>query len=213
MSNYIFLPVVSGDMLSLANIIQRFFAGNPAGPIVDILKNNYVSGWKKGAMRKLGKGCLRNLQSQDTLYIVSHGAGKPGSDSIGETRDDGALKKYTQEELAGVLKAEGLPSSFRNVHLLTCGSGLMNKNTIDFSPKAAKILGTNQVRDPKLVKSLRNRKSVARQLCNAMKKNGYKNIQVTGYLGEISLFPPNRVSIKNYFTKQEQDLSWKVVAG
>ena len=212
MPNYIFLPVKSAEMQRLAQNISGFLSANSAGPITQILTTPYELGWKKGAMRKLGLGCLRSVQPQDILYIVSHGAGYPGSGNIGTQRFDGVLKKYTQEELAEVLKAEGLTTSFRNIHLLTCGSGLMNKNTIAVAPKAAKTLDISQMRDPKLSPLLTHRESVVRQLCNAMKRIGYAGIQVTGYLGEISVRPPNRITIEEYFTKHEMDLSWKIVA-
>lgn len=208
MPNFIFVPVVSTNMLRDAGIASAFLGG------AKILRNPYESGWKKGFARHFGSGCLSEVGANDSLYIVCHGAGYPGSAQIGEKRADGVLKAYTMSQLAGVLSGEGLTKRFRDLHLFTCGSGLMNKNAeVDVPLKAAAFLGIDSpiIRDPKLHAKYTQKESIARALFNAMRADGYNSIQVTGYLGDIVTRPPNRITIEEYFGGEEHGLDWKLI--
>ena len=210
MANHIFLPVVSTAMLRTAGIASAFLGG------ATIHHNPHESGWKKGFERKFGAGALSTVGANDSLYIVCHGAGHPGSGEIGETRADGVLKKYNMKQLAGVISAEGLNKRFRDLHLFTCGSGLMNKAAVLNVPaKAGAMLGIQGssivARNPHLSAGYKQRDSVARALWNALKGEGYRNIQVTGYLGDIVTRPPDRITIEDWFTDTEYGLDWKLV--
>jgi hypothetical protein len=197
MANYIFLPVVSSEMTGMATTVAAFLDN------AKILKNVHVSGWKKGYERHFGTGCLAGVRDNDSLFVLLHGAGYAGSKQIGAKRDtDGNLKAYDAPNLARVLDQEGLVHTFRDLHMFTCGSGLMNKNA---------IANGLQVRDPKLNPKYQAHESIARQMSNEMKKKGFRVVRVTGYLGDIVVRPPNRVTIEDSVSGQEFGLDWKVV--
>lgn len=197
MANYIFLPVVSAEMTGMATTVAAFL--NHAR----ILKNVHVSGWKKGYERRFGTGCLACVRDNDSLFVLTHGAGYAGSKQIGAKRDtDDKLKAYDAPNLARVLDQESLVHTFRDLHMFTCGSGLMNKNA---------IVNGLQARDPKLNPKYEAHESIARQMSNEMKKKGFSVIRVTGYLGDIVVRPPDRVTIEDSVSGQEFGLDWKVV--
>ena len=210
MARFIFVPVVSTDMLRHAGIASAFLGG------AKILRNPHESGWKKGFERRFGTGCLSEVGSNDSLYVVCHGAGYPGSAQIGETRADGKLKAYNMQELATVIAAEGLTRRFRDLHMFTCGSGLMNKSkVVEVPKKAAWMLGIDDTsivtRDPRLNAKYKKHESIARQLYEALRADGYHSIQVTGYLGDIVTRPPDHITIEEYFGGEEHGLDWKLV--
>jgi hypothetical protein len=209
-ANFVFVPVVSTDMLRHAEIAAAFLRG------AKILRNPHESGWKKGYERRFGGGCLSEVGANDSLYVVSHGAGYPGSAQIGETRADGKLKAYNMKQLASVIAAEGLTKRFRDLHMFTCGSGLMNKSRIvDVPQKAGMVLGiagsSIVTRDPRLDAKYKQHESIARQLFDALRAEGYHSIQVTGYLGDIVTRPPDHITIEEYFSEREFGLDWKLV--
>ena len=197
-------------MLRHAGIASAFLGG------AKILRNPHESGWKKGFERRFGTGCLSEVGSNDSLYVVCHGAGYPGSAQIGETRADGKLKAYNMQELATVIAAEGLTRRFRDLHMFTCGSGLMNKSkVVEVPKKAGWMLGIDDTsivtRDPRLNAKYKKHESIARQLYEALRADGYHSIQVTGYLGDIVTRPPDHITIEEYFGGEEHGLDWKLV--
>jgi hypothetical protein len=210
MARFIFVPVVSPAMLRDAGIAAAFLGG------AKILRNPHESGWKKGFERRFGTGCLSEVGANDSLYVVCHGAGHPGSKQIGEKRADGNLKTYTMAELATVIAAESLTKRFRDLHMFTCGSGLMNKNAVvDVPKKAGWMLGIADTsivtRNPELSSKYQQQESIARTLFDAMRAEGYHSIQVTGYLGDIVTRPPDRITVEEYFGGEEHGLDWKLV--
>jgi hypothetical protein len=188
MRRYIYIPVNTAEMRTFGMTITNYMTKTYGG-VATLLSNPFEMGWRKGAARLFG-GCLKGLGDTDILYVVCHGNGNPGSGRIGADRSDGNLKSYTAEELAANLESEGLPKGFKNLHMMTCGSGLMNKSVIEGHGASASI-----VRDPSLDNRLTAKNSIARQVCDAMKARGYAGIEVTGYLGDISTSPPASVSI------------------
>ncbi|WP_410497869.1 hypothetical protein [Chitinibacter sp. S2-10] len=214
MRPYIYLPINTGEMREMGGVIMRYMS-KAHGTVATQVSNPFESGWRKGAVRKLGGGCLSNIAADDVLYVVCHGAGEAGSYSIGAARADGQTKAYRMPELAANLEAEGLTKAFRNLHMMTCGSGLMNKSDVIGKFSANEHIG----RDPSLGAGRTAPTSIARQLCDAMKALGYSGIRVTGYLGDISVGEPDSVSIdlggspyRNASDPQFVDLSWCVVA-
>ena len=210
MARFIFVPVVSTDMLRHAGIASAFLGG------AKILRNPHESGWKKGFERRFGTGCLSEVGANDSLYVVSHGAGYPGSAQIGETRADGKLKAYNMEQLATVISAEGLTRRFHDLHMFTCGSGLMNKSkVVDVPTKAGWMLGIQDTsivtRDPRLAAKYKQHESIARQLFEALRAEGYHSIQVTGYLGDVVTRAPDQITIEEYFGGEEHGLDWNLV--
>ena len=204
MANYIFLPIASHSLRVGSKYFSLWFSHQMGVCISAVLESYYESGWKKGIARRLGHGCLKEITSTDTLYIMAHGYGFPGFRRIVERRDGDELKSYNAEQLANVLFSEGLRLNFRNLHLLSCGSGLMNKSVLD----SDKVLI-----DSKLISKNMHKNSFARQVCDAMKIKGYSQIQVTGYLGNIHIIPAMRPDfyLIDYFTGEKVDLGWKVV--
>lgn len=169
MPGYIFLPVPSQEMLGIA---QDWVEGQKAKgkPGYGILRNYYQEGWKKGALRDIEYGALRNVAANDKLYVMLHG-GAMGSKSVGAARggmnvspnaapkwEGGVMKEYTPEGLAKVIEREGLITSFVDLRMYACGSGLMPEGEA---------------------------KSFAERLQNALYDRDYKLVRVTGYLGSV----------------------------
>ena len=150
MTTWIYLPVPTQEMRDFASGLQLGAQYT--------LSNYFVSGKGKAITRFFG-GCLDGVSPWDTLLLICHGA-TGGSRFTGATRGDGLLKKYSPEELATVIRKEGLTKSFIDLKLLVCGGGL----------RPAK--GTD---DP-----------FAERTCAALKADGYSQIRVTGYLGDVS---------------------------
>ncbi|SMC22859.1 hypothetical protein SAMN02745857_01492 [Andreprevotia lacus DSM 23236] len=214
MRRYIYLPVYTAEMRDFAAPIARYMTKTYGG-VCTTLSNAFESGWGKGLTRKLGGGCLSGLGATDILYVVCHGAGEAGSYSIGATRTGGGMKAYRMPDLAANLEAEGLSKAFKHLHMMTCGSGLMNKSVILGQYTSNERVG----RDPSLGAGRTAPNSIARQLCDAMKERGYAGIEVTGYLGDISVGHPDSVSIdlsgtpyRNAADPQFVGLDWCVVA-
>ena len=169
---YIYIPVNSDEMNDFATKI----ASAMNIPKNQILANKVTSGCGKAMYRWIDK-CLSKLAANDTLYIVAHGAGEADSQKIGAQRNQsgnkqklvyerglpswqgGVMKTYTPEHLSGTLNKEGLPSTFVNLHMFACGSGLA---------------GTLP--------------AWAKRLKDAMVQT-HPSIQVTGYTGDISVGP------------------------
>ena len=150
MTTWIYLPVPTQEMRDFAiglNLGSQY-----------TLSNYFVSGKGKAITRFFG-GCLGGVSAWDELLLICHGA-TGGSKFTGATRDDNKLKKYSPEELAGVIRKEGLAKSFIDLKLLVCGGGLRPRGGVD---------------DP-----------FAERLCDALKAEGYSQIRVTGYLGDVS---------------------------
>ena len=148
MTTWIYLPVPTQEMRDFASGLQL------GGQFT--LSNHFVSGKGKAISRFFG-GCLDGVSPWDTLLLICHGA-TGGSRFTGAQRADG-LKKYSPEELAAVIRKEGLTKSFIDLKLLVCGGGLR----------------TVKGDDP-----------FAQRTCEALKGDGYSQIRVTGYLGDVS---------------------------
>lgn len=152
-------------------------------PVPYTVLYNYEAGWRKGFMRKIGLGVLRNVVANDRLYVLAHG-GPQGSRHIAAARgarqvcemgvfhwEGGVTKSYDPEQLAAVIEAEGLLKSFVDLRIFACGSALV----------------------PAPVDNEKTR-SFAENLLFAMRDLGYHLIQVTGYQGSVrSAYAPRSV--------------------
>jgi hypothetical protein len=164
MPGYIFLPVPTQEMLEAAEDFRRSQQANAKTPYTILL--NYESGWRKGFMRSLGLGVLRNVAAEDKLYLVCHGAGMGsrftgadrGAKKVGRNWEGGIMKKYSPSQIATVIKEEGLLTSFIQLRVYICGSGLV--------PHGAT-------------------KSFAQDLAIELGTLGYQHIRVIGYLGAV----------------------------
>lgn len=169
MKSYVFVPVPTIELnaraLDLVNTCK------PTAPNIRVLKNFWNEGRLKGVSRALG-GCLKHVGSADVVYLLAHGAGESNSTHIGNRRHvqkggdwtiDGTLKSYDMTQLASVLEKEGLRKNFRDLHMLTCGSGLQGS--------------MNDPTDTPLAKRLQQ----------AMYALGYADIVVTGYQGDVNV--------------------------
>jgi hypothetical protein len=170
MAGYIYLPVPTTEMMEFCSdwANGQKAKGKTSYPILF----NQHSGLLKSARRHFGGGVLHRLTPQDKLYILSHGAAT-GSSFIGADRGNrkivvrgitqwtgGTLKKYSPLELALLLIREKLPCNFVDLRVFACGSGIVpNKEGVEAS--------------------------FAQLLAEEMRKLGFKNIQVTGYLGSV----------------------------
>jgi hypothetical protein len=151
MTTWIYLPVPTQEM--------RDFASGLALGSQYTLSNYFVSGKGKAVTRFFG-GCLGGVAAWDELLLICHGA-TGGSRFTGASRGaNNELKKYSPDELAVVLRKEGLTKSFVDLKLLVCGGGLRPASGLD---------------DP-----------FAERVCAALKAEGYSQIRVTGYLGDVS---------------------------
>lgn len=166
MAGYIYLPVPTHEMIDFATDWQD--GQRAKGKVPYQILKNFESGWRKGAVRALGKGVLRNVAAADKLYILAHG-NSLGSAAIGAKRGatrsglawtGGTSKKYTPDELADVLQAEGLPTNFVDLRVFACGSAT--------TPATGAATA-----------------SFAQRLKNAMVALGYNAIIVTGYEGAL----------------------------
>jgi hypothetical protein len=186
MAKYIFLPVPTQEMLKFAENWREGQIANGKTP--NPILHNYESGWRKGFMRGVGLGVLRNVVATDTVYVLAHGAAK-GSRKIGASRGGeknlvrgveewtgGELKGYTPEALASVIQKEGLLSSFVDLRVFACGSGLIPDG---------------------------ESRAYAEGLCEALAALGYALIQVTGYAGSVRSSYANRRDGATGITKGE----------
>lgn len=178
MANYIYLPVNSDEMCSLA----RKAAVHLDVPVTNILANKVTAGVGKAMYRWVNK-CLRAVRAGDTLYVMLHGAGRADSRSVGANRtvgknkqvevydsglpiyQGGEMKAYSPEQLAATMKKEGLSTTVTRICLLTCGSGFEGSLP-----------------------------AWAQRFKEAMSTH-CKNLTVTGYLGDVSV-SPGRIKIE-----------------
>lgn len=165
MAGYIYIPIPTLEMLEFAQDWQDGQRLKNKEPY-QILKNAYDSGWRKGAMRNLGFGALKNVTAVDKVYILAHaaalnckivanrGATKQGLNNwVG-----GTPKSYSPQALATVLRNEKLPLTFSDLRVFACGSGIVPADsTVSF----------------------------AQGLAQALRFLGYAHISVTGYLGNV----------------------------
>ena len=169
MPGYIYLPVPTREMFDFAEEFQN--AQTAQGKTPYTILHNYESGWRKGFLRAIGRGVLRNVAADDKLYVLSHGPEVGGGRFTGARRgatppthaggewEGGTMKKYSPSQLAEVIKEEGLITSFVHLSLFICGSGLLPR------------LGGN---------------SFAQNLAAELGSLGYEHIRVVGYLGQVS---------------------------
>jgi hypothetical protein len=168
MAGYIYLPVATEEMMGFARTWQEGQKDKGRVPY-EILKN-YESGWRKGFVRGIGRGVLRNVVAQDTLYVLCHGAAA-GSSKIGAERggkqvlkkgvpewEGGVMKAYTPDQLAVVMRDESLLKSFVDLRMFVCGSALIPASQA---------------------------KSFAERTALSMGALGYTHLRVTGYLGAV----------------------------
>jgi hypothetical protein len=164
MAGYIYLPVATDEMKQLAKEWTDGQERKGKKPYKVLF--NYEAGFRKGFVRKIGRGVLRDVAAGDKIYVLAHGY-HGGAKKIGAERNakkldqpieewEGEMKAYTPKELAEVIDEEGLIKSFVDLRLFACGTGLPAK-------------GETQ--------------SYAEQLVHAMRARGYPLIEVTGYLG------------------------------
>ncbi|EPZ8124205.1 hypothetical protein ACXV6R_002035 [Yersinia enterocolitica] len=169
MSGYIYLPIPTQEMHDFCNF--WILGQNDKGKTPYRILENKHSGVVKKAFRYFD-GVLSNVTPFDKVYILVHGHGS-GSPCLGaplgatkvmvrgfEEWTGGTLKKYTPIELAQLLKKESLPLNFVDLRVFACGSGVIpNRDGITAS--------------------------FAERLANELRKIGYMNIKVTGYLGTL----------------------------
>ncbi|MGX9966629.1 hypothetical protein ACVFYP_25110 [Roseomonas sp. F4] len=161
---YLYLPVGSAEMMDFANDwnadLRR--TGRPECPVIA----NTSSGGLKAVRRLFGNGMLKVLGTEDTLFVIAHGAAR-GSRRIGADRggvqvgrewEGGVMKSWLAPEFARHLDKEGLRKDFVDLRLFACGSGLVAEST-----------GV----------------SYAEALWNAMRRSGYARLEMTGYLGSV----------------------------
>ena len=119
----------------------------------EVLMNPFSKGFMKGFARGAGFRCLSRVKTTEKLYVYAHGAA--GEGKIGGNRNDGSSKRYSAQELANLLVAEGLSKAHQDLRLYSCESGV----------------GDDQ--------------SFASQLKDAMVELGYRSLRVTGYQGDV----------------------------
>lgn len=179
MAGYIYLPIPTQEMLNFAADWRQGQTDKGKTPCTVL--HNYESGWRKGFMRKVGLGVLRNIAASDKLYVLAHGSSR-GSRKIGARRGaqkgldrgverwtGGTMKAYTPDELAEVIQKEGLLTSFVDLRVFACGSGLVPEGET---------------------------RAFSEQLCESLVALGYNLIQVTGYAGAVRT---------SYVTRQTSD--------
>jgi hypothetical protein len=161
---YLYLPVGTPEMMEFAsdwNADQR-----KKGEIEHPIITNASKGFVKACRRMTGGGMLRMIGNTDTIYVITHGKAR-GSREIGADRgavkkglawEGGTLKAWTAENFAKHLEKEGLSKDHVDLRMFVCGSGLTPAGST---------------------------KPFAQVLYEAMKKNGYSRIVVTGYLGSV----------------------------
>jgi hypothetical protein len=172
MAGYIYLPIYTTETMSWALDWQ---AGQSAkGKIpYQVLFNPNEKGVAKRSFRKETGGCLRLVNPDDKVYIVTHGAGIPDSRFIGAERSSD-YKKYTPEGIASTLQKEGLTKLISRVKVFACGSAIPGQMP-----------------------------PFAQRLKAAMVKNGYLSVMVTGYLGDVKpSYAPRSIDIFN-LTEEE----------
>ena len=187
MAGYIYLPIPTQEMLKFAANWREGQTNKGKTPYAVL--HNYESGWGKGLRRRVGLGVLRNVIASDRLYVLAHGSAK-GSKKIGARRGataevtagmerwkGGVMKAYTPDELAEVIQKEGLLTSFVDLRVFACGSGLVPAGeTRAFSEK----------------------------LCESLVAQGYNLIQVTGYAGAVrSSYSTRQIPGSIGYTKSE----------
>jgi hypothetical protein len=167
MANYLYLPVPSAEMLELGGYVLSHWSP------MTLLRNPHLQGWKKGASRLFGGGCLRVLRPEDKLFLLMHachnatdaGASRhPQLQKVNKhwEHNGEALKVYSAAQLASVLEKEGLPRGFRNLYCCTCRSAI--QTTLGVDPFAQRLYSHLRLR--------------------------YRAISVTGFLGFFSAGPP-----------------------
>ena len=179
MANYIYLPVNSEEMCSLA----RKAAEHLNVPVTNILANKVTAGIGKSMYRWVNK-CLSAVRAEDTLYVMLHGRGDADSRTVGASRSVGSnkqyedyerglpvykggeMKAYTPEQLAATMIKEGLSRTVTRICLLTCGSGFAGSLPA-WAERLKDVLSTH---------------------C--------PNLTVTGYLGDVSI-SPGRIKIQS----------------
>jgi hypothetical protein len=192
-ANYIYLPVNSDEMCSLA----RKAADHLDVPVTNILANKVTAGIGKAMYRWVNK-CLSAVRAGDTLYVMLHGRGDADSLTVAANRSvgknkqyedydrglpvykGGESKAYTPEQLAATMKKEGLSTAVTRICLLTCGSGFAGSLP-----------------------------AWAQRLKNALSTH-CPNLTVTGYLGDVSI-SPGRIKIQNggqFFDLDERAVSF-----
>jgi hypothetical protein len=178
MAEYIYIPVMTGEMMAMATDWNQGRAGK--GKALYPILGGQSTGFEKAARRKFGGGYLQNLNPADKLYVLAHGVLTPGSGGavvIGAERgpyvpaatmtgyavQGGVWKYYSAQQFARHLRKEGLPNTFVDLRLFCCKAGL-----------PANYQG-NQLQP------------YAQRLKAEMNALGYHAIVVTGYLGDLSV--------------------------
>lgn len=139
MATYIFVPVMTPEMASIANTWNndRTKVGKGAYPIIA----GDDSGLSKALRRKFGTGKLSTVQAGDKLWVLSHGISATDGDGAvvignkrggvlksafigGLTVEGGTYKLYHVDRLARAIDKEGLTKNFVDLRLYCCNAGL-----------------------------------------------------------------------------------------
>lgn len=155
MKNYIWLPVYTDEMMSMATVWNNGLKRKGKDEF-QLLFTPVEQGIRKGIYRKLKGGCLKAVLPNDKVYILLHGSGVACGRKIGARRSrDKLMKSYTPAELTNLMIKENLTRKIIEINLFCCGSGL----------------GGNE--------------SFAARLKKTMLTKGFHSVVVTGYLGDV----------------------------
>ena len=190
MATYVYLPFATAEARSIADS-WNYGRGKKQKTAYEVIER--PNGLTPALLRRLSIRVLSRVSSNDKLYILSHagsvtrGLNQPavqiGMD-VGATEkskwppvwEGGVWKGFTPEKLAAHLEAEGLTKSIADVRLFACGTGI---------PHSTKI------------------PAFAKRLKTELLKRGYKQVMVSGYLGESTAnynfrkYVPNTGSTQN----------------
>jgi hypothetical protein len=180
MATYIYCPVMTGEMIAVANTWNNGRVARGKAPYQVIGASD--SGAGKMLRRAFLGGKLDQVQDNDKLYVLAHGYQSKeahGALVIGAQRGDyvasgRSLTGYAVQAAPGVgpklyravtfakhLEDEGLSKGFIDLRLFCCGSGLDGKqNGVNYAPYASRLKA-------------------------AMVARGYTQIMVAGYLGDL----------------------------
>ena len=198
MTTYIYIPIMTPEMATIANQWNqsRVTRNKQPYPIITVSDK----GFRKSLRRRFGGGELADVDAGDKIYLLSHGlstATSGGALAIGNKRGGqlqngfvggiqvvgGDMKMYRVDELARAIDKEGLTKNFRDLRVFCCNAGR------DASHQGNAV------------------QPFAQRLKSALVVRGYHNIIVTGYLGDLV------ASYSEFFAPGTTFVSGDAVAG